>query len=253
MNKRYQIIFIFIIILSSAIMVEAKGDSNNYTKKGIANTSNIFIKKGAWACGLGGGYTSSESDSFSLGLVQGINSLGYSVNVTPFVSYSLADNSSLLVRLKYKRELIRIASGSLDFGDEESGVHLQVKDYYGISQSFNGAVAWRQFIPIGNSKFVSVFVDGIINTGNTITKFAFDSPVKGTFSSTYDFSLNVSPGIMVFVSNHFAVEASVGLAGVTYTKLDQIHNQVNKGSLDSFGTSYSLNLLAMNLAIAFYF
>ena len=223
------------------------------TKKGLVNFETEFVKKGTWGIGFTGGYSTHENTNYTVVLAEETNSLGYSVYASPFVSYSLTKNSSLILKFNYRRSLIKIDKSKISFGDEEGGIHLSVKDYYGINQTFYGSVAWRQFIPIGNSKRVALFVDGELEIGRGQSKFAFDSPVKGTYAINSDMGLNINPGMMVFVSDHFAVEASVGLAGVSYSKVNQIHNQVDFGKIDEASIRYKLDLLSLDFSIAYYF
>ena len=57
---------------------------------------------------------------------------------------------------------------------------------------------------------------------------------------------------MAFVTNAMALELNVGVMGITYESVKQIHNQVAVGRRSGSMMSFKVNLLSIGLGMAFY-
>ncbi len=184
-------------------------------------------------------------------MVDGIESEGYSVDVTPTVAYAIAPNMAVGVKFKYGRSLLRIYDANLSIGGEE-GTQIVANDFYSLTHSYVGSVMMRQYIPLGKAKRFALFADIELEGGGFQSKFAHDEPVKGTFASGYTVGFGVTPGIVAFATNDVAFEVSVGMVGVGYTHTDQIHNQVYEGEVNSSNFNYKINLLTVGLGVSIY-
>ena len=111
---------------------------------------------------------------------------------------------------------------------------------------------WRQYIPLGRNKRFALFNEMQLSGGGTQARFAKDSPVKGTYQTGYTFSLGISPGIIAFATNNMAVEVNVGMMGIGYSRVRQVHNQVTTGTRHQSAMNFKVNLLSIGLGISFY-
>ena len=91
-----------------------------------------------------------------------------------------------------------------------------------------------------------------LSAGGSQAKFANDSPVKGTYQTGYSLSLGISPGIVAFATNNMAVEVNVGVMGINYSHIKQVHNQVRDGDIKSSMMNFKVNIFSIGLGMAFY-
>lgn len=221
-------------------------------QRGITDTHNLFVPKGQWVFGGTASYSAHSNDGYQFFIVEGIDSKGYNVRVSPMVAYALRDNMALGVRFTYGRTLMRLDSADLQLGDDDSGTHLVANDFYSLTQSYTGAFIWRQFIPLGRSKRFALFNEMSLGFGTSRGRFANDSPVKGTYEKGFNWSLGISPGIVAFATNNMAVEVNVGVMGITYNSTEQVHNQVTVGKRTTSMMNFKVNIFSIGLGMAFY-
>lgn len=221
-------------------------------ERGLTSKSTLFVPRGQWIFGGTVSYSTHTNDSYSLLVVEGIDSKGYTFRVSPMITYAVGDNSAVGVRFIYERSLLRIAEAAVNMGDDETGVNLTVDRYYALEHAYTGAVIWRRYIPLGSSKRFAIFTETQFAAGGTQAKFAMDQPVKGTFQSGYKVSLGVSPGLVAFATNNMAVEVSIGVMGIDYSRIKQVHNQVVTGRRSSSNMNFKVNIFSIGLGVAFY-
>lgn len=221
-------------------------------QRGLTDTHNLFIPKGQWIFGGTASYSTHTNDAYQLLIVEGIDSKGYTFRVSPMIAYAVRDNMALGARFIYSRTLLKLDKAQLKIGDEESGTEINVNDYYSLRHSYEAAVIWRQYIPLGRSKRFALFNEMQLSAGGTQARFANDSPVKGTYETGYTLSLGLSPGIIAFATNNMAVEVNVGVMGISYTNTKQVHNQVTVGRRSSSMMNFKVNLFSIGLGMVFY-
>ncbi len=220
--------------------------------RGLTDPRNLFVPKGQWIFGGTASYSTHSNESYRFLIVEGINSKGHNVKVSPMIAYAFRDNMALGARFIYSRTYLKMDSAEMQWGDEESGTQIQVKDYYALRHSYQVAATWRQYIPIGRSRRFALFNEMQLACGGVQAKFANDSPVKGTYETGYTFSLGMSPGIVAFATNNMAVEVNVGVMGITYTNTKQVHNQVTVGRRKTSMMNFKVNIFSIGLGVAFY-
>ncbi len=219
--------------------------------RGLVELSTEIVPKGQWVVGATGSYSAHKNDNYTLFVVDGINSQGYSVNITSTVSYAFKANMTGGLRFKYGRSLLRIYDAGLSIGGED-GTQITVNDFYALEHSYIASAVVRQYIPLGGAKRFALFADMEFEGGGFQSKFANDEPVKGTFSRGYTMGLGISPGIVAFATNDVAIEVSVGMLGVGYTHTDQAHNQVSTGEVNYSSMNFKINLLTIGLGVSIY-
>lgn len=221
-------------------------------QRGLVDITHVFVPRGQWIFGGTASYSTHTNESYTFFVIENIGSVGYTFKVSPMVGYALRDNMAVGGRFIYGRSLLRVDSGELNLGDEESGTHLTADYYYSLRHSYSAALFWRQYIPLGRNKRFALFNEMSLTVGGHQKKFAADQPVRGTYETGYSVSLGVSPGIIAFASNTMAVEVNVGVMGLNYTRTHQVQNQVQEADVRSSFMNFKVNLLSIGLGVSFY-
>ncbi len=253
-NISIKITLLVVFMVSIAGVATAQTSTVNLRRqnRGLVEMNNLFVAKGQWIVGIAGSYSTHSNDDYSLLVVEDIRSNGYNITASPVVSYAFKNNLTVGARMEYGRTLMKVDNATLSIGDDDSGIDLSVNDIYSISQSFQGKATLRQYVPVGHTKRFSMFTELQLGMGGSRSKYAFDSPVQGTYSKTFDMSLNVMPGIIAFATNNIAFEVTVGALGISFSHEDQIQNQVYTGSMNSSNMSFTVNLFAIGLGAVFF-
>lgn len=220
--------------------------------RGLTSKSNEFVPKGQWIFGGSVSYSTHTNDNYDFLVVEGMNSEGYTVRVAPFIAYSLSNNMAIGARFIYSRTLLKVDDAAVSMGDPDTGVNLSVDGYYVLRHSYEGAVIWRNYIPLGRSKRFAIFTDIQLSAGGIQGKYAEGQPVRGTFERGYSLGLGVTPGLVAFATNNMAFEISVGVMGINYSSIEQVHNQVTMGNRSTSNMNFKVNILSIGLGVAFY-
>lgn len=221
-------------------------------QRGLTDVSNLFIPKGQWIFGGTASYSTHTNDKYQFLVIEGIDSKGYTFRVSPMVAYAFRNNMAIGLRFIYGRSLLKLDKADLNLGDTETGTHIKANDYYRLKHSYTGAIIWRQYIPLGRNKRFALFNEMHLSAGGFQTINVNDQPVQGTYSSGYELSLGISPGIIAFATNNMAVELNVGVMGINYTHTKQVHNQVEEGKYSSSLMNFKVNIFSIGLGLAFY-
>lgn len=220
--------------------------------RGITNLKNVFIPKGHIITGAAVSYSTHANDNYTFMVIENIESEGYNFRVSPMVAYALRDNMALGVRGVYSRSNLTIDSADLKFGDEETGTEITVDHYKAVKHSYTVSAIWRQYIPLGKSRRFAIFNEISLGAGGTQAIFAADQPIRGTYEKGYTISLGVSPGLMAFATNDVAIEVNVGVMGINFSDVEQVHNQVSVGHRRSSNMNFKVNLLSIGVGVSFY-
>lgn len=212
--------------------------------------SNQFVPRGQWIFGASASYsTHTNKDYTFLVIEEDINSDGYTFKVTPLIAYAIRDNMAIGVKFIYSRSLLRIDSGSIKLG---SDIDLGVDFYNALQHNYSGAFIWRQYIPLGQNKRFALFNETSLTLGGGQSRFAADSPIRGTYETNFSASIGISPGLVAFATNNVAFEVNVGVMGLSYTRTRQVHNQVTVGKRTSSLMNFKVNILSIGLGISLY-
>ncbi|MEG1622576.1 MAG: hypothetical protein RR330_04315 [Alistipes sp.] len=220
--------------------------------RGLTSKSNIFVPKGQWIFGGSVSYSTHANHDYTVLVIAGINSNGYTFKVSPLIAYAIRDNMAIGGRFVYGRTLLKIDTADISLGEEDSGINLNLDHYYGLQQSYSAMAIWRQYIPLGDSKRFALFTEMQLSAGGSQGKFASGQPVKGTFQRGYHIGLGVAPGLVAFATNNMAIEVSVGVMGIEYTHVEQVHNQVSVGKRSTSNMNFRVNIFSIGLGFAFY-
>ncbi|MDE5691450.1 MAG: hypothetical protein K2I13_04445, partial [Alistipes sp.] len=152
-------------------------------KRGLVDVKHVFVPAGQWIFGGAASYSTHTNNNYTFFIIEGIDSDGYTFKVSPMIGYALRDNSAVGLRLIYSRTLLRVDGGELSFGDEETGTHITADYYYSLKHTYSASVFWRQYIPLGRNKRFALFNEMSLQLGGHQTKFAADTPIRGTYET----------------------------------------------------------------------
>ncbi len=231
---------------------DASRSADSLLSRGLVDLQNIFLPQGVWSVGGAVSYSTHVNDNYQFLVVNGIDSEGYTFNVSPMFTYTYANNRAVGARFVYGRSLLKIDSAALSFGDDQSGINIGLEDFYSLKHSITAQAILRQYIPVGSNKRFALFNEVQLGIGGSQSKFAYDYPVTGTYATSQEYSLGLAPGVMAFASNRVVVEISVGVLGLSYQKVKQVHNQVTVGETTSGTANFKVNLLSIGFGIGFY-
>ncbi len=250
----YKLTFILAVIVSCATELAVANEltyniEERRQSRGLVEMGNLFVPKGQWIFGATASYSTHINKDYNYLIIEDIISEGYNVTASPTASYAVKDNLTAGIRFEYSRTLLRVDNASVSIGDDMS---FDVRDIYSISQSFLGMLTLRQYIPFGSTKRFAMFTEARLGVGGSKSKYAFDSPVQGTYATSTDLSINMVPGIVAFATDNVAFEVTVGVMGISYSHVEQVQNQVYLGSIDNSMMSFKLNLFSIGLGVSFY-
>ena len=222
------------------------------SQRGLVDVKNVFVPEGQWIFGGTASYSMHLNERYTFFILENIDSEGYTFKISPVIGYAIRDNMALGMRFIYGRTLLKLDGGELNLGDDESGTHISADYYYSLKHSYSAAAIWRQYIPLGQNKRFALFSEVSLSIGGHQSKFAADSPIRGTYETGYSASLGVSPGLIAFATNTMAIEVSVGMMGIGYTRSHQVKNQVKTADVTSSHMNFTVNLLSIGLGVSFY-
>ena len=251
---------IFIILLlsvASSFFLQAKQEERedvlkpDKSHRGLVDMSQVFVPKGQWLTGLTASFSTHNNDMYNVVIINDVESEGYTVKFSPMLGYAIRNNMVVGVKFGYSRNLLSVDNGGVSIGGD-SGISLNVDTYYSLKHTYEGSMFWRQYIPFGNNKRFALFSEAQLIFGGSQAKYMAHVPVKGTYETSFSTTLNFTPGIAAFITNDVALELNVGVMGVTFQTVRQIHNQVETGKRNESLMNFKINLLSIGLGLAIY-
>lgn len=221
-------------------------------RRGVTDMKSLFVPRGQWITGATLSFSTHTNDNYAIAVIEGIESEGYMFRVSPMVAYAMTENMALGARFTYSRTNLTVDHADLSFGDEETGTQITITDYKAVCHSYTVAAIWRQYIPLGRSRRFAIFNEISLGAGGTESIFAADQPIRGTFERGYTLSLGVSPGLMAFATNDVAIEVNVGVMGINFSDVKQVHNQIEEGRRRASNMNFKVSLLSIGVGVSFY-
>ena len=239
-----KIVYIVLCLVCGIVEMHAQDTQKKLPPK-------VFVPKGQWIVGSNVSYSEHTESNYDFLVVEGVNSDGYQFKVSPMFAYALKDNMALGARFNYSRTLVRMDETQINLDDENQ---FDVNNIYQLKHSYSAMAIFRNYIPLGESKRFALFSETQLEVGGSQSKVSNGrgEELTGTYSTSVDMGLGVSPGLVAFINNYTAVEVSVGVLGVNLSKKRQITNQVETGEQSSTSANFKINIFSIGLGIAFY-
>lgn len=167
--------------------------------------------------------------------------------ITSNGGYAIKDNFVLGLGLGYGRS--REDLKQIDQDGEEVFIRS-------VGQNFTIAPNIRNYIPLSNDKFyIFIQTDLRLNFGESLNRKIFTDEVEKLETEFFQTRIGVSPGLLIFFNRSWAFETSVGLVGLTSRWTTETFNNdtENRTKIQENNMDLQLNLLALNLGVAYYF
>jgi hypothetical protein len=180
-------------------------------------------------------------------LRQVIDQNKFDYRITASGGYALNDNFTIGLGFSYGRQREDITFLNED-EDEITSRSL------GHDVSFIPNI--RKYIPLGTGKLqIFVQTDLRVSLGESLQRNFLLTDVEKTEEEFVELRLGVQPGVVLFFTREWAFEASVGVAGLSSRWSTKTFNddQANQTKIYQSSADLKLNLLALNLGVAYYF
>lgn len=213
--------------------------------------SHTFVPKGQWVVGSSVSYSEHNEQNYQFLVIDGFNSDGYTFKISPMFCYAFRDNVAAGGRFSYGRTLTKLDGVTLNL---DESTQFDVNDMYQLKHSYSAMGVLRNYINLGTSKRFGLFAETRLEIGGSQSKVVTKdgTSLTGTYTKTTDFSIGVAPGIVAFINNYTAVEVSIGVLGLDFSKVKQTTDQVYIGERSSSSANFKINLFSIGLGIAFY-
>lgn len=210
-----------------------------------------FIPKGQWMLGGAFSYGQISADSYKFLILDKMEGYNYTFNVSPYFAYFIKDNMCVGGKFGYKRSMLRIDHISLGLSED---LTFDISDYYNLSHVYTGAVIFRNYMSLGKSKRFGIFNQVGLSVGGGQGKVISGrgAELTGTFQNTFELELGVAPGVLAFMTNNVAVEASLNVMGFKYKRHQQVTDQIHTGSLDQSSVNFKIDIFSINIGVSFY-
>ncbi|WP_390599691.1 hypothetical protein [Bacteroides sp. f07] len=210
-----------------------------------------FVPKGQWIVGSSVSYSEHNEQNYQFLVIDGFNSDGYTFKVSPMFCYAFKDNVAAGGRFSYGRTLTKLDGVTLNLDEDTK---FDVNDMYQLKHTYGAIGILRNYINLGTSRRFALFAETRLEVGGSQSKIVTkdNTSLTGTYSKTTDFGLGVAPGIVAFINNFTAVEVSIGVLGLDFSKVKQTTDQVYIGERSSSSANFKINLFSIGLGIAFY-
>lgn len=242
-------LIIVCLAMLSGMFNSVAAQSSEKFSRGIQNS--VFVPKGQWITGGSFSYSETSASDYELLIVEDIDGSNYSFKISPYAGYFFKDNLCLGGRFGYSRTMTKLNSTSINLTDD---LNFSIDNFYNLKHIYTGAVFFRNYISLGESRRFAIFNEVRLAAGGGQGKCISGEGdnVSGSYQDIFELELGLIPGITAFISDNVAVEASVNVLGLSYSKYDQTRDQVYKGSLENAGVNFKVNILSINIGVSFY-
>ncbi|MBB6462214.1 hypothetical protein [Flammeovirga kamogawensis] len=213
----------------------------------------VFIPKGQWLAGSTFQYSEHSNNQYQFLLLDNWDGDGYNLKVSPYVAYFIKDNFAIGGRFSYSRSELNIDNLIIDLGDDLS---FNLDGASQVGHDFKASFFIRNYISLGRSNRFGIFNEVRLSYGYGESKelSVGEHPldIRGIYTTTKEISLGISPGMVAFINNNIAIEASLDIIGLNYKWINQKENQVDQGTRRSGNANFNLDVFTLNIGVSLY-
>lgn len=242
---------IYVLVVALSLLATTNSSAQKFDRGISFKDATVFVPKGQMLVGGTISYNDYKFYDYKILILDNFASSGYSLSVSPYISYFFANNLAAGARFAYKRSLIKLDKAKLSLTPDMA---FEFNDIYNLQHTYYAGATFRNYISLGNSLRFGLFNEVRLTIGAGQGKMVSGKGenITGTFQKVLELGLDLVPGIIVFVSNEVAVEASVGVMGLKYKKVGQLTNQVLEGSFEKSAANFKIDIFSINIGISFY-
>jgi hypothetical protein len=185
-----------------------------------------------------------ENENQLLRFVEDQNRFNY--RVIGGAGYAITNNLTLGLAGGYGRQKEEIT-----FEDQDGNIVTSKK----LEQGMTLAPTLRSYVPLGNGQLQILIETQLGFTFGESLERQFTDDVDKIESDFLEIDFGVSPGAVVFFDRNWAFEVTVGIAGLSTRIEKEVTNNDtdNQQRVQEAGIDLRLNLLQLNLGVAYYF
>lgn len=239
MNTIRRYILVYLMAFSCGLAFSQDGDSEN--------TEDYRISKGRFYGALSFSLDQRKAENENQLLRQVVDQNRFNYRIIGNGGYAIKDNFTLGLTLAYGRQKEEITF--LNENEEEVTSNR-------LQQGFSFAPNMRNYIPIGKGQLqILVQTELGFTFGESLERIFFEDEVDKINGDFVEINLGVSPGIVLFFDRNWAFETTVGIAGLSTRIEEEVVNDdtENRQRVESSNIDLKINLLQLNLGVAFYF
>jgi len=244
------------IVLSAFLLILACGALEaKRMDRGLGNPYSVYIPQGTFSLGASVGYNhynaagaQSSAGATLLNMVPDVDGGIDLWNAAANAYYFVADNMSIGLRLGYTNTRVDLNNANLMDALKLSNKHV-------VNSMFTGALAFRAYLPMFNSKIFALFAEARLTGGFGYGKdyAQTERGKEGTYSDLFQVALGLYPGVSVFLADFVSLEVSLPLLEGGYEWNLQVKGQAHDSRLTHGFFNYKPNLMGLNLGIIFHF
>jgi len=160
--------------------------------------------------------------------------------------YAILDNLTLGLGMGFGKQRQDITYED-DSGQEITSSRLQ--------QGLSIVPTMRAYVPLGNGRLqILVQTELGLTFGESLERVFYTNDVDKIEGKFFEGRLGVSPGALLFFDRNWAFEITVGLAGLSTRVEEEVtnDNESNRTRIVQTGIDLQINLLRLNLGVAYY-
>lgn len=171
----------------------------------------------------------------------------YTYRIVGNGGYAIKDNFTLGLSLGYGE-----SKEEITYTDENDAELDSKRLQRGLSITPN----MRNYIPLGKGKLqILVQTELGFTFGESLQRIYSIDNVDKIESNFFEFDVGVSPGVALFFNKNWAFETRVNVAGFS-TRVEELvtnNDEANRQRISETKIDLKLNLLELNLGVAYYF
>jgi hypothetical protein len=257
--KKSKLFITFILLLMAGVTTaygKGKNTESYIEQRGMIRrdaTKSLFIPKGQWMVGGQVGWNQWNNENLNYLLIKDINFQGHTFSAGPYLGYFFAKNMAVGARFSYKRNYFNMDEVGLSLGD---GLSFSVKDFAYLQHNYKSSVFLRSYIPIGESKIFGLFGEFQLNytfsEGKNGIGIENTESYTGVYENINSIGLGLGGGMVVFLTDFAAAEVMLNVGGYDFKWGYQNTNNMERGSINSSGADFRLDLFSIKFGLTFY-
>ena len=208
--------------------------------------NHLIAPKGEWQCGLSVMYADfSSSNSDYMLLLQGLGANASMLRLAPEAAYTFKNNHAIGAKFQYTNIDGLVDTASADLLGNFS---MSLDNLNASSKSMSASVFQRTYVGLDKYGRVGLFWDYVLGISRTTTQF-YTGDASDSYSLNEKISLGFAPGIVYFPMNNVSVQASIGLASLSYGSTKAYEGGDLVGLRKIWKANASLNVLDLNFGL----
>jgi hypothetical protein len=229
-------LFTTLLFLSSTLLIFGQEEEENYvvTKGRYFSTLTFSLNQ-----------RQAENEDQLLRFVNDQDRLNYRIVASG--GYAIKDNLTVGLGLGYGRQREEITF------EDENGEAVTSKR---LQQGLSVVPTFRNYVPLGKGNLqILIQTELGVTFGESLERITRIDDVDKIEGNFFEGRLGVSPGAILFFDRHWAFETTVGLAGLSVRVEEEVTNDMeeDRQRVVQSGVDLQLNLLQLNLGVAYYF